>query len=148
MCLVITKRFTAKKPIFIYKVGFTVDFMQVFHSPITDWNFPFNTLCLDPNYKEIWNKGRKKGDEVYGGFIHSYKTYSKAFIMYDKLRSKYYCYGKCFIFRAIIPVGSVGFYGEDHEICSNKIIILNPNLLGYEKLCKEYGLDPSSNKFP
>lgn len=52
------------------------------------------------------------------------------------------------IFTAVIPKGAVGYYGIDSDICSNQIIILNPELPGYEELCTEYGLDPSSNTFP
>lgn len=140
MCLVITKRFTAKKPIFCYKVLHDNGVNLV--TPYLHICIPCNKLYKDPKY-DLYKDNIKDIHHcrcVDKGYIHSYKNDSISILFLRYLRSQ--------VFRAIIPVGSVGFYGKHCDLCTNQIIILNPNFPGYEELCTEYGLDPSSNKFP
>lgn len=141
MCLVITKRFTAKKPIFCYKVLYNNGVNLV--TPYQRVCMPYNKLYKDPNYESYKDNVRKYTNGwkcVDKGYIHVYNN--------DPIILRIFAPPSFHVFRAIIPVGSVGFYGKDSEICSNQIIILNPELPGYEELCTEYGIDLSDNKFP
>lgn len=129
MCLYIRRPFKNLKGfIHVYKVGLIFD--DKFLSPYQRTVIPFNTLWNDPMFYENYGRG-KITVSIREGFVHCYDNYNIA----KNIADNYYS-----VFDAIIPSNSTGYWGYYHDICTNKIIILNPKLSGYNELAKKYGV--------
>lgn len=134
MCLIIKKPFIAKKDISVYKIGKNI--YGKLCTPFQRITIPFNELYVDPFFStEIKDCNHYPWHTVGRGCIHACINISTA-ALYCR---KYFIESE--IYKAIIPKGSVDFYGEDYEICANQMIILNPEQSGYSEICKEYNLN-------
>lgn len=146
MCLKVKEKFIAEKDILVYKLGYVSQKSKnVYISLYRGAWIPFNELYRDPLYYPV-RLGNKicyinETPYIFEGFLHACTNVEKAnkiiedeFLRFDgdPIGVK--------IFKAIIPKGSVGYYGENEDICSNKIIILNPELDSYKKLPDKYQL--------
>lgn len=148
MCLYVKRRFVAKKPIIVYKIGYEGSMLV---TPFQKTGIPFNQLYIDVKYNpSLHSKLRTffKRQYLYisEGFIHSWTTkeiaeWAKDYLLSDIMFGTQLLKRK--IFTAIIPKGAVGYYGLSNDICSNQIIVLNPNLPGYKEILSEYNIDES-----
>ena len=144
MCLSIKSSFVAEKPIFVYKVGIRSNkcIVTCFQKML----LPFNKLNIDPEFDEKWHKNLLSVSNEYDsvakfadcGYFHAFTSLAKTkdFIvegMWDDLRF-------CNYFLAIIPKGSVGFYGISDDICANQMIFLNPEVPGFKEICSQYDI--------
>ena len=130
MCLKVTKSFNKlERHLPVWKVGYTSYSDRMYKSPYRFVKMPFNQLYNDPlfinHFEDII------GVEINEGYIHSFTDYNTAkdaaFLM------------NCEIFEAFIPSDAVGYFGNHDDVCSNKIVILDPSLLGFKEIMEEYG---------
>lgn len=145
MCLKVREEFVAEKDIIVYKLGYISQKSKDMYTSLYRgaW-IPFNELYRDPLYYPI-RLGNicyiNETPYIFEGFLHSCINLEKAnrIIEDEFLKADGNPVGAK-AFKAIIPKGSVGFYGKNEDICSNKIIILNPELDSYKKLPDKYRL--------
>ena len=128
MCLYIREKFgPLEKPIKVWKVGYHNHLINCLITPFRKTHIPFNYNYKDPLYVE-YNNSYITSASVDKGYIHAYTDKSEAVYMAQHLN--------CDVFEAILPKGSVGFYGIDGDICSNQILIMNNEFKQlYEELC-------------
>jgi len=144
MCLKVKEKFVAEKDIVVYKLGYISQiYKSMYVSLYRNAWILFNKLYKDPLYvSSECNPYFINGTPyIFEGFLHSCINLEKAnrIIEDEFLKADGNPVGAK-AFKAIIPKGSVGYYGENEDICSNKIIILNPELSSYKKLPDKYQL--------
>lgn len=138
MCLHIKSSFVAEKHIFVYKVGQKSNehIITCFQESL----LPFNKLIIDPafqKYRHHYLLSAPNGYSVNNGYYHAFTSLEKARSCGINNSS---IFGYMIVFLAIIPEGSVGFYGKDNDICANKMIFLNPDAPDFKEICSQYGI--------
>lgn len=144
MCLHIKKSFVAEKHIIAYKIG--INNNNCILTCFQDSLLPFNKLVTDPNFNEIRHRILLSSENYYNvgcGYFHAFISLKRAKSAEDYLRHCFYYLYDCFL--VVIPKGSVGFYGEDNDICANQMIFLNPDTPGFKEICLQYGI--TDNKY-
>ena len=131
MCLYIHKKFgPLEKPIKVWKVGYHNHLINCLITPFRKTHISFNYKYKDPLY--VKNNSYMTSTSIDKGYIHAYTDKLEAVDMAKLVSGD--------VFEAILPKGSVGFYGINYDICSNQIIILNPELDSYKELPDKYQL--------
>ena len=135
MCLKIKAKFVAEKDIIVYKLGYiSRKSKDMYISLYRGVWISFNELYKDPLHDNPYIINEISC--IFGGYLHAYTNIEKA----NRIIIQECLDFNVKIFKAIIPKGSVGYYGKDEDICANKIIILNSKLDSYKELPDKYRL--------